>query len=134
MAARSTKKNTATKQTALSGKRLNSVLLTLTLVPFIIGIILIGAWLLDLSLLEPMNTQITVGIFFLLGSFALSNAIQQKWLPAAGWTLLCLSDWLILSLLQAAVGLVIGALGLILVGIEFYKRWKAGPTSMAGKP
>jgi len=75
-------KNPSSKRESSPGR---NVILALTLVPLVIGIILIGAWVLDLELLDNPQSQVTVGIFFFLLAFAASNAIQKRWRLAAGW-------------------------------------------------
>jgi len=104
-----------------------NIFLTLTLVPFIIGVILIGAWVLDLELLENPQSQITVGVFFFLLAFTTSNAIQKRWQLAAAWGLLALADivtlaWLNLAAQIVAIGL--GVVGVFLLGREFYKQYQ----------
>ena len=69
-----------------------NVFLSLTLVPLVIGIILIGAWALDIELLGTPQSQITVGVFFFLLTFTASNAIQKRWKLATGWGLLAVAD------------------------------------------
>ncbi|HEY4759025.1 MAG TPA: hypothetical protein VIH42_00450, partial [Thermoguttaceae bacterium] len=64
------KQDSPAKKVSSPGK---NVFLSLTLVPLVIGIILIGAWVLDLELLENSQSQITVGIFFFLLAFTASN-------------------------------------------------------------
>lgn len=108
-----------------------NVLLALTLVPLVIGIILIGAWVLDLELLENPQSQVTVGIFFFLLTFTASNAIQKRWRLAAGWGLLAVADIVTLAWLNLAaqiVALSLGLIGLALLGIEFYRQYQAGKT------
>jgi hypothetical protein len=108
-----------------------NVLLALTLVPLVIGIILIGAWVLDLELLENPQSQITVGIFFFLLTFTASNAIQKRWRLAAGWGLLAIADIVTLAWLNLAaqvVAISVGLVGIILLGIEFYRQYQQGKT------
>ena len=108
-----------------------NVLLALTLVPLVIGIILIGAWVLDLEILDNSQSQITVGVFFFLLSFTTSNAIQKRWRLAIGWGLMAIADivtlaWL--NLIAQVVALFLGVIGVILLGIEFYKQYQKGRT------
>jgi hypothetical protein len=128
------------KQTQKNNKKLSSkktsspaknVFLALTLVPLIIGIILIGAWVLDLELLENPQSQVTVGIFFFLLTFTASNAIQKRWRLAAGWGLLAVADIVTLAWLNVAaqvIAISIGLIGVIFLGIEFYKQYQQGKT------
>lgn len=106
------------------------ILLALTLLPLISGALLIIAWALDFEIWEP-QTQITIAMLLILISFALSNAVQKKWLLAAGWALLAAADFLILSPLDPFLkitGAVVGVIGVILLGVEFYRRFKAQQT------
>lgn len=108
-----------------------NVLLSLTLVPLVIGVILIGAWVLDLELLENPQSQVTVGIFFFLLAFTMSNAVQKRWQLAAGWGLLAIADIVTLAWLNVAaqvIALSVGLFGLVLLGIEFYKQYREGRT------
>jgi hypothetical protein len=119
----------------LSAKKRSSpgknVLLSLTLVPLVIGIILIGAWVLDLELLGNPQSQVTVGIFFFLLTFTTSNAIQKRWRLAAGWGLLAVADIVTLAWLNLAaqiIALSVGLIGIVLLGIEFYKQYRQDKT------
>lgn len=107
--------------------RRGGVFLALTLVPLVIGGLLIVAWGLDIYLWEPPESQLSVGFLFILLSFAASNALQGLWYPAAGWALLGLSDLLILtwvSLPAQILAAVLALAGFGLIGVEFYRRWK----------
>lgn len=104
-----------------------NVFLSLTLVPLVIGMILIGAWVLDIEILDDLQSQVIVGVFFFLLTFTASNAIQKRWRLAAGWGLLALADIVTLAWLNLAaqiVALGAGLLGVILLGIEFYGQIK----------
>ncbi len=104
------------------------LLMALTLVPMVIGGLLILGWALDIYLWGDGSTQIYIGLLFILVSFAVSNGLQKKWYAAAGWTLLAISDLLLLifiNLPTQVIALSIGAAGLLLLGIEFYRRWRA---------
>jgi hypothetical protein len=105
-----------------------NVLLTLTLVPLIIGVLLIGAWALDILILEGQS-QIIVGILFFLLSFAASNALQKRWRLAAGWTLLMCADLVILAWLDVRAQIVaagFGLIGLVFLAVEFYQQYQQG--------
>lgn len=120
------KKQTLPKKRTASGKNL---LLTLTLVPLVIGMILLGAWALDMELLPNPQAQITVSIFFFLLAFTTSNALQKRWRLTIGWGLLALASIITLAWLNVIVqGIVIlcGLLGLVFLGIEFYHQYQAG--------
>ena len=106
-----------------------NVFLSLTLVPLVLGIILIGAWVLDLELLDTPQSQVTVGIFFFLLTFTASNAIQKRWRLAAGWGLLAVADIVTLAWLNVAaqiIALSMGVIGVVMLGIEFYKQYQQG--------
>ena len=108
-----------------------NVFLSLTLVPLVLGIILIGAWVLDLELLDTPQSQVTVGIFFFLLTFTASNAIQKRWRLAAGWGLLAVADIVTLAWLNVAaqiIALSMGVIGVVMLGIEFYKQYQQGKT------
>jgi len=103
----------------------SSLLLALTLVPPVIGLLLIGAWALDISIFA--EAQLAVGILFILLGFAASNAVQQRWRRAAGWGLLTVADLVLMIWPEfwaqgAAIGL--GLLGLAFIGIEFYGQYR----------
>lgn len=104
-----------------------NVLLALTLVPLIIGLLLIGAWALDIAIFDDPQSPVTVAVLFLLLGFALSNVVQKRWRLAAGWGLLMLADLVLLVWLEvwaqaAAIGL--GLVGLAFLGIEFYGQYR----------
>ena len=122
MAKKASKKKKKGKRSSL-GKNL---LLTLTLVPVVIGLLLILAWALDLEILENQS-EIQVGIFFFLLGFALSNVLQKKYGLAAGWGALAIADLIILTWWNVWAQVIAGAAGLaglIFLGIEFYKQYK----------
>ena len=122
MAKKASKKNKKKKRSSL-GK---NILLTLTLVPVVIGLLLILAWALDFEILENQS-EIQVGIFFLLLGFALSNALQKKYGLAAGWGALAIADLIILTwwnVWAQTIAAVAGLTGFIFLGIEFYKQYQ----------
>ncbi len=132
MAKHPVKNNPASKNLENKPALWVSVLLTLTLVPMVIGILMIGAWALDILLWEDAQAQVIVGILFILVSFAASNALQKKWRLAAGWSLLALSDIIILIWLNVTVqifALVIGAAGILIIIFEFISQWKKNKKS-----
>ncbi|MFZ5910168.1 MAG: hypothetical protein ACOYYU_09160 [Chloroflexota bacterium] len=117
-------KETQTKQASSPGK---NVFLSLTLVPLVIGMILIGAWVLDIELLDDLQSQVIAGVFFFLLAFTASNAIQKRWRLASGWGLLAVADIVTLAWLNLAaqvVALSAGVVGVVLLGIEFYTQFK----------
>ncbi len=104
-----------------------SLLLTLTLVPLVIGVILIGAWVLDIGMFDDPQVQVTVGVLFFLLGFTLSNLLQGRWLLAAGWGLLMCADIIILVWLHVwaqSAAAVVGLTGFIFLGIEFYRQYQ----------
>jgi membrane-bound ClpP family serine protease len=104
-----------------------NLLLTLTLVPLVIGILLIIAWVLDFSIFDEPQLNVTVGVLFLLLSFALSNVLQKRWMLAAGWGLLMCADIIILAWLHVwaqSIALVVGLAGMVFIGIEFLGQYR----------
>ena len=113
-----------------------NVFLALTLVPLVIGIILIGAWILDIELFDTPQSQVTVGIFFFLLTFTASNAIQKRWRLTTGWGLLAIADIVTLAWLNVAaqvIALGVGVIGLVLLGMEFYKQYQQDKAKKAAK-
>ncbi|MBC8336709.1 MAG: hypothetical protein ISR59_01160 [Anaerolineales bacterium] len=103
-----------------------SIFLTLTLVPIIIGLLLILAWALDMEILESQS-EVQVGLFFILLGFALSNALQKRSSLAIGWGVLAIADLVVLtwrSVWAQGVALAIGLIGIIFLGIQFYKQYQ----------
>jgi len=103
-----------------------NILMTLTLVPVVLGLLLILAWALDLEILENQS-EIQVGIFFFLLGFALSNVLQKKYGLAAGWGSLAVADLIVLTwwnVWAQVMAAIAGLAGLIFLGIEFYKQYQ----------
>lgn len=127
MAKKISKQNLANKQPENTQPLLISILLTLTLVPMVIGILMIGAWALDIELWEDPQAQVIIGLLFILVSFAVSNGVQKKWRLAVGWSVLAISDLIVLIWLNVTVqiiALVIAAVGLVIIISEFIVQWK----------
>ncbi len=127
MAKKISKKNLANKKPENTQPLLISILLTLTLVPMVIGILMIGAWALDIELWEDPQAQVIIGLLFILISFAVSNALQKKWRLAAGWSVLAISDVILLLWLNVTVqiiALVLAAVGVVILILEFISQWK----------
>jgi hypothetical protein len=127
-----TKKPTS-KNKQVTSKRKSTpggnILLTLTLVPLVIGILLIGAWVLDIAIFDEPQLHITVGILFILFGFVASNALQKRWKLAAGWGLLMCADLVILAWLAVwaqVVAIGFGLVGLVFLSIEFYSHYRRG--------
>ena len=135
MAKKSTSKNKqVTSQRRTTPGR--NLLLTLTLVPLVIGILLIAAWALDIAVFDEPQMHIPVAILFLLLSFAVSNVLQKHWMLAAGWGLMMCADLIILAWLHLwaqLVAMVVGLFGLVLLGIEFYRQYQLSRVEKANK-
>jgi len=122
------KKNVATKShrpQKTSQPAWKNVALTLTLIPLGAGLILIFAWALDWNLIGVIESQVWVGVFFLLLSFAFSNLIQQRWLLFFGFLLLAIADLVFLlwvNIYAQAVAGILGALGLGLIGYRYFQQ------------
>lgn len=104
-----------------------NIFMSLTLVPLVIGGLLILAWALDIFLWENPQSQIFVGILFILLSFAASNALQKNLYAAAGWALLAVADLMLLvwvNLQLQIFAFLIGGIGLVLLLYEFIQRWQ----------
>ena len=113
---------------ASSAASWSRLLLALTLVPLVIGGLLILAWALDMILWEPPDTQVWVGILFILLSFAASNTIQRKWYPALGWALLAIADFIVFRWINLSIQIVAGVLAVFgsgLILFEIYRTWRA---------
>jgi hypothetical protein len=135
MAKKSTSKNKNASPARKSSPGKN-VFLALSLVPLVIGLILIGAWVLDIEVLGTPQSQVIVGIFFFLVSFAASNALQKRWRLAVGWGALAVADIVTLAWLNVVaqvIALGIGLIGLTLLGIEFYNQYQQNKISNAKK-
>jgi hypothetical protein len=132
MAKKSAKKNKRKKKRNSLGK---NILLTLTLVPVVLGLLLVLAWALDLEILQNQS-EVQVGIFFLLAGFTLSNTLQKKYRLAAGWGSLAVADLIILTwwnIWAQGVASIVGLVGLTFLGIEFYNRYQQDKLEKADK-
>ena len=132
MAKKISKQNLANKKPENTQPLSISILLTLTLVPLVIGILMIGAWALDIELWEDAQAQVIIGLLFILISFAVSNALQKKWRLAAGWSVLAISDAILLLWLNVTVqiiALILAAVGLVIIISEFISQWKKNKKS-----
>lgn len=109
------------------GARRRNLLLALTLVPLIAGVLFITAWAFDIRLVGRLEDQAFLGLLFILAGFALSNLIQGKALLAAGWTLLFIADFLLLTQVRIQVqipALILAVLGLGIILFEFYRHYR----------
>ncbi len=103
------------------------ILLTLTLVPMVVGILMIGAWALDIELWDDPQAQLFIGLLFILLSFTLSNALQKRWRLAVGWGFLVISDLILLLWMNVTIqviALILAAIGLLIIILEFARHWK----------
>jgi hypothetical protein len=131
MAKKSSKKKRKKQRYSLR----NNILLTLTLVPVVIGLLLILAWALDLEILQNQS-EVQVGIFLMLLGFALSNVFQKKFGLAAGWGALAIADLIVLvwwNVWAQVIASAAGLAGLIFLGIEFFKRYRQDRIEETGK-
>ena len=129
-------KKTAPKNNPKDKKAGNPVLLALTLLPLVSGVLLLGAWALDITLVGTLDSQIWLGALLILCSFALSNLVQKNWMLFAGWTLLVAADVLLLMIINFQVQMIafgIAAVGIILLSTEFYRRWRNRPENKNGQ-
>ncbi len=132
------KKRTSNNKGSPKEKRspARNVWLMLTLVPLIIGILLIFAWAMDFLLLEDPQAQLFVGIFFFLLSFAASNALQKRRGLAIGWALLMLADLILLAWLNLwaqIAAILVGVAGLGFILVEFYRQYRQGQADHPAK-
>ena len=77
--------------------------------------------------MDSLQSQITVGVFFFLLSFTASNAVQKRWNLTAGWGILAVADLIVLAWLNVwaqAIASVVGLVGIVVLGIEFYKQYR----------
>ncbi len=110
-----------------SKQKSSNLLLSLTLVPLVIGVLLIGAWALDIYFFDAPETQTLVAILFILASFALSNILQKKKQLAIGWSLLTVADVVLLlwiELWAQIVAIIFTVVGTGFILFEFYHRWQ----------
>jgi len=125
MTAKTAKKNRKDRKNLSTTPGWHRILLTLTLVPMILGILLIGAWVVDITFWEEPTAQVIIGALFILLSFSAMNALQKRWNLALGWFLLAIADILVISWLNIYVqvfAIIMGIGGLTLLGVEFYKQ------------
>jgi hypothetical protein len=97
----------------------------LTLLPLIAGVLLIIAWAVDLTIWGSEQLQVSLALLLILASFAASNAVQRNWILAAGWTLLGIADFILLTWIDfnvQIVAFILGGVGVILLGFEFFRR------------
>ena len=113
-----------------------NVWLMLTLVPLIVGVLLIFAWAMDFQVLKDLQVQLFVGVFFFLLSFAASNLLQERRNLAAGWGLLMAADVILLGWLNLwaqIAAILVGAAGLGFILVEFYRQYQQGGANRPAK-
>lgn len=131
MSKKSSKKSKRGRRTSLG----RNVILMLTLVPVVIGLLLIVAWALELEIFENQS-EVQVGIFFLLLGFFLSNVLQKKYGLAAGWGALAAADLIVLTwwnIWAQVIASIAGLSGIIFLGVEFYKQYQRDKLEKADK-
>jgi hypothetical protein len=108
--------------------RWRQVLLLLTIVPMAAGLVLfVAAWA-DWVFLGSQTGQTAAGALLASFGFAAANALQAKWLLAAGWAALGVAVWLLVGAggwpWAFWLGIAAGAAGLALLGLEFARRYR----------
>ncbi len=108
--------------------RWRQILLLLTVVPMAIGIVLfVAAWA-DWIFLGTQTGQTIAGALLALLGFAASNALQERWLLAGGWTALAGAVWLMVGHSNQTwapwLGAAVAVIALILLGIMFVGRYR----------
>jgi hypothetical protein len=104
-----------------------NLLLALTLVPLVAGLILLAAWVLDFKLVSDLESQVWIGVLFILLSFTLSNLIQERWRLFAAWLLLLVADGILLAWVNFTaqiIAIILAVIGVILLGIEIYRHFE----------
>ena len=124
MANKKTKnKSSKPKEKPITGWR--GRLLTLTLVPLAVGIVLLIIWALDLETFGDPERLPPVAFFFVLLSFTTSNALQKRWFLSVGWALLCIASlvlWVSTETSMLIVSFILGLAGILSLGWEFFRR------------
>ena len=121
------KTNKRTKNSTEPAKGLRGILLALTLVPLIIGVVLIIFWALDLETFGDPERLPPVALFFILVSFTVSNALQKRWNLTAGWAFLSgasLLLWISTQPTMLIFSLLLGLVGIGFIGFEFARRMR----------
>lgn len=134
VAKRSSTSKKSSKRTKSKSKRPASpwrnILLAASLVPLIAGVVLVVLYGFDVILWESAQAQLVIASLFALLTFASSNALQANWIPAAGWALVLVADWLLWvsdSTGMQILSFALGAAGLILLAVEIYLRMRNRP-------
>jgi uncharacterized membrane protein HdeD (DUF308 family) len=112
-------------------------LLLLAVAPLGVGILLIIMTTVGFIVWDTPMQQVIVGGFYILFSFAASNAVQKEWKLAAGWTLLGVAAWLALNRPETGAKVAAAALmglSVTLLSKEFLRRRRQALESGKGKP
>ena len=100
-------------------------LVLLALMPAALGILLIVCAGFDFLVWDTVREQVAMGGFYILLTFALSNAVQKDWKLAAGWITVGVAAWLALNRpemeAKVAAAVLIG-LAVALLTAEFLRR------------
>jgi hypothetical protein len=123
------------KNSTEPAKGLRGILLALTLVPLIVGVVLIIFWALDLKTFGDPERLPPVALFFILISFTISNALQKRWSLTAGWAFLSGASLLLWISTQPAMlifSLILGLVGLGFIGFEFARRMRQNNPARKG--
>jgi hypothetical protein len=115
------------KNSTQPARGLRGILLALTLVPLIIGVVLIIFWALDLEAFGDPERLPPVALFFILVSFTISNALQKRWNLTAGWAFLSgasLLLWISTQPTMLIFSLLLGLVGIGFIGFEFARRMR----------
>jgi hypothetical protein len=128
MAAKRISKTAPAPRTKTRAANPKNLLLMLSLLPLAAGVLLVLAWAADIIVWGSDQFQVSISVLLILISFALSNTVQKNWILAAGWTLLVVADALLVFWIDfnlQIVAFIIGGLGLICLGYEFVRRFRA---------
>jgi|GEM_PF-767002 len=121
-------KSSVPSSSAEQSKGWKRFLLLVTLTPLAAGLLLIFGAVFDMIVWISPPAQALLGGLFVLGSFVIFNALQNQWNLALGWLLFGLAIWMWLTWLDNAwlrlVAYALGASGLVLLGIEFVRRYR----------
>lgn len=101
------------------------ILQVVALIPLVLGGLLILTDLTGAVVWGSAGQQLAMGSFYVLFSFALSNAFQKQWQLTLGWLVLGAALWLAISGSDHGVRIVAAALTALSIGVlarEFLRR------------
>ena len=101
------------------------ILQVVALIPLVLGGLLILTDLTGAVVWGIAGQQLAMGSFYVLFSFALSNAFQKQWQLTLGWLVLGAALWLAISGSDHGVRIVAAALTALSIGVlarEFLRR------------